>query len=80
MTPTQALGLENLLNRPGGGKVRSELGSVEPRICEGAIPKIADLLRPSGVMFAARIMLEAAKLPDDGHQSMYPRIKGVLNR
>ena len=46
---------------------------MEERECEGAIPRIADLRRPSGVAFAARMMLEAVKVPDDGRDSLGSR-------
>ena len=42
---------------------------MEERECEGAIPRIADLRRPSGVAFAAQMMLEAVKVPNDGRDS-----------
>ena len=42
---------------------------MEERECEGAIPRIADLRRPSGVAFTARMMLEAVNVPDDGRDS-----------
>jgi hypothetical protein len=44
---------------------------VEKRECEGVVPRIEDLRRPSGVAFAARMMLEAVmvNVPDDGRDS-----------
>ena len=42
---------------------------MEARECEGPIPRIADLRKPSGVAFAARMMLEAVNAPDGGRDS-----------